>query len=85
MAELIARVRREIPLERVGAQACSGDCQGCSRKLIEYLESELQSWELRLAQGETPGLADLSRLIKISTKIQRVLVRNGLVASAPGG
>lgn len=83
MGELIARVRREIPFESVAAQACSGDCQGCSRKLVEYLECELGAWELRLARGERPGLADLSRLIRVSTKIQRLLVRNGLIASAP--
>ncbi|WP_209262279.1 hypothetical protein [Thiorhodococcus minor] len=79
MRGLIAEIRARMPFASAEAQICSGDCNGCSRKLLDYLESELDAWELRLGEGETPGLDDLSRLIRISKKVYRVLARNGLV------
>ncbi|WP_200331108.1 hypothetical protein [Thiocystis violacea] len=84
MRELIAQVRAAIPFESAEAQLCSGVCNGCSRKLLEYLDTELEDWERRLAQGEKPGLDDFSRLIRTSRKIHRVLERNGLVEASRG-
>lgn len=48
-------------------------------KLLNYLESELDDWESRLAAGERPGLVDLSRLIRSSRKIARALHKAGLM------
>lgn len=81
MRDLIAQIRARLPFASAEAQICSGDCTGCSRKLLDYLESELDAWELRLDQGETPGLDDLSRLIRTSKKVYRALERNGLLKS----
>ncbi|WP_296805183.1 hypothetical protein [Thiocapsa sp.] len=77
LRQLIEQVRAAIPFEAAQARACSGDCSGCSQKLLDYLEGELAAWEQRLAEGERPSLADLSRLAKTARKIHRVLVRNG--------
>lgn len=79
MRSLIDEVRQALPFESAEAQRCSGDCNGCSKKLLDYLETELDDWEHRLASGEKPGLDDLSRLVRTSRKVHRVLVRNGLI------
>ena len=80
MQQLIEEVRAEIPFDAAQARVCSGDCSGCSQKLLDYLEGELAAWEQRLAEGDRPSLADLSRLAKTARKIHRVLVRNGVLS-----
>lgn len=80
MRDLIAQVRHALPFDLPEARVCDGPCKGCSHKLLDYLESELEDWELRLAQGEQPGLLELSRLAKTSRKVHRVLSKNGLTS-----
>ncbi|EGV18923.1 hypothetical protein [Thiocapsa marina] len=79
MRHLIDEVRAAIPFDADDARVCSGDCAGCSQKLLDYLEGELEAWQQRLAEGDRPSLADLSRLAKTARKIHRVLVRNGIL------
>jgi hypothetical protein len=79
MAQLIGQIRQALPFDAHEAGACAGPCEGCSVKLLDYLESELEQWEARLRAGERPGLADLSKLACSAHKIQRVLQRNGLL------
>lgn len=79
MQQLIARIRREFPFDRPEAQVCAGPCNGCSLKLLTFLESELDAWEARLDAGERPGLAELSQLIRTSRKIGRVLAKSDLI------
>lgn len=79
MRGLIARIRETIPFDLPAARICTGECQGCSMKLLDFLDTELSDWEQRLTSGERPGLADLSRLERLARKVHGVLVRNGLV------
>jgi hypothetical protein len=79
MHQLIAQVRDAIPFGLPAAQACTGECDGCTVKLLEYLDGELAGWEARLAAGERPSLKDLQRLEQTSRKVYRVLAANGLV------
>ena len=79
MRQLIDQVRAAIPFDTPQARICSGDCSGCSQKLLDYLEGELAAGEQRLADGDRPSLADLSRLAKTARNIHRVLVRNGVL------
>lgn len=79
MRQLIAQVRQALPFDLPEARVCDGPCEGCSLKLLDFLETELDDWEQRLDQGEKPGLAELSRLAKSSSRIHRILERNGLV------
>ena len=85
MRQLIDQVREAMPFDAPQAQVCTGPCDGCSLKLLSFLDSELQEWERRLADGERPNLGDLSRLASISRKIYGVLERNGLVAPERAG
>lgn len=79
MHQLIGRIRTTFPFDRPESQICAGPCQGCSMKLLGYLESELDGWEGRLANGERPGLAELSQLIRTSRKIGRALEKSKLM------
>jgi len=83
MRQLIAQVRDAVPFDAPEDQVCSGPCDGCSMKLLAFLESELEGWERRLDQGERPNFGDLSRLAKVSRKVYGVLERNGLVGPEP--
>lgn len=79
MRNLIAQVRTTFPFDLPEANLCTGVCQGCSLKLLEFVGMELAGWEARLAEGEKPNLGDLDRLAKICKKTYRVLERNGLM------
>lgn len=79
MRNLIAEIRNRLPFDKPEAQICSDPCRGCSIKLLDYMQSELEAWEQRLDAGEKPGLADLSRLEKKGRKIYRKLRENQLV------
>ena len=79
MRQLIDRVRAGIPFGLSQEVLCGDACQGCSSKLLLYLETELDEWELKLANGFVPDFADLSRLAGQCKKIAQVLQQNGLL------
>ena len=79
MQTLIADVRSAIPFDDPQAQECPDLCQGCSPKLLAFLDTELEEWEQRLAAGETPSFGDLHRLGKTCKKVYAVLQKNGLI------
>jgi hypothetical protein len=81
MGQLIAEVRTAIPFDAPASQVCSGECDLCALKLLEYLDGELGAWEQRLEAGETPHLGDLARLAKTSRKVHAALEKNGLITS----
>ena len=83
MRQLIDEVRHALPFDLPEARVCKGPCDGCSLKLLDFLEMELEQWERRLGQGEKPGLAELSKLAKTSRRIYRVLEKNGLLDTNP--
>jgi hypothetical protein len=76
MRQLIEQVRESIPFGLSDEQICGDSCEGCPSKLLIYLESELDTWESRLADGVVPSFGDLDRLAKQGRKIHRVLQRN---------
>ena len=79
MRQLIAQVREAIPFDLTDEQICADSCQGCSVKLLAFLEEQLETWKLRLAAGEQPNFADLAKLAKTSKRIYQVLEQNGLL------
>ena len=82
MHQLIAQIREAIPFALSPEQMCDGECRGCSLKLVEFLDSELISWEMRLRDGEKPDLLALSRLARTAKRIHKVLERNGIIDHA---
>ncbi len=84
MHDLITQVRAVMPFSLNNEQICSDSCDGCSVKLLAFLESELDAWEQRLQDGERPDFADLSNLANTSKKIYQVLHKNGLCRNSAG-
>jgi hypothetical protein len=79
MQDLINEVRQHIPFELSLADTCSDNCNGCSVKLLEFLDMELNDWQRRLDQHETPNFGDIKRLANMSKKIYKALQKNCLV------
>ncbi len=82
MFQLIGQIREALPFDSPAARVCEGPCDGCSMKLLEYMDQELENWEHRLAEGESPDFGDLAKLAKSAGKIHSVLSRNGLIPEA---
>ena len=79
MQNLIDEVRSTLPFGASEAQLCADSCQGCSMKLLEFLESELDDWEQKLQDGVKPSFGDINRMGKTCKKVYTILKKNGLV------
>ena len=80
MNDLIIEVREAFPFAMPEAEMCSGICIGCSKKLLEIVDSELCYWESQLEAGEAPTFGELRRLGKLCKNVHRTLKRNKLVS-----
>jgi hypothetical protein len=78
MRQLIQQAREAIPFGLPDESLCGDSCQGCSSKLLIFLETELDGWERKLADGVVPTFGDLQRLGKQCRKIHRILQENGV-------
>jgi len=81
MADLISQIRDTIPFDTPMSELCNGPCTGCSKKLLDFLDTEIEEWESNIAAGEQPNLGDIHNLAKTSRKIYAVLKKNGLVTN----
>jgi hypothetical protein len=80
MRNLTQDIRRAIPFDEMNdARVCAGLCIGCAKKLLEYLEQEVEYWETQLALGETPSLGDVQKLARSGKKIYKVLQLNKIL------
>lgn len=79
MQNLIKDVRAAFPFGASDARLCSDSCQGCSKKLLEFLDTELDDWEHKLQQGVQPNFGDIHRMGKTCKKVYTALKRNGLI------
>jgi len=79
MKTLIEEIRQIMPFEDLDANICTGQCNHCSVKLLEFLDTQIDEWEFRLKQGEIPSLKDIDELSKTSKKIYRALDKQNLI------
>ncbi|GGK62310.1 hypothetical protein [Amphritea balenae] len=79
MNDLIAQIRETIPFDTPMSELCNGPCTGCSKKLLDFLDTEVEEWETNIATGTTPSLGEIHSLAKTSRKIYAVLKKNGLI------
>ncbi|MGF1709878.1 hypothetical protein L4C37_04735 [Vibrio kagoshimensis] len=81
MLSLIEEVKTELPLYESETFICGpkGSCIGCSKKLLELVDSELVYWEHSIARGEAPNFEELRRFGKLCNSVRRGLQRNGLL------
>jgi len=81
MRQIIAEVRTTLPFSMPADQLCAGPCKGCAKKLLEYLDQEIDEWEQKLDANEKPTLGDVSKFAKTCTRIHDAIAANGLIAS----
>ncbi len=79
MQGLIREIREVIPFGLSADDICKDECRNCSLKLLEYLATELDSWQYRLDNAEIPDFRDLSKLARSGRKIYSALNKNGLI------
>ncbi|MDH5764797.1 MAG: hypothetical protein OEZ38_02185 [Gammaproteobacteria bacterium] len=79
MQNLIDEVRAAMPFDAGEAQLCADTCNGCSLKLLEFLDMELQDWEQKLQDGVKPSFGDIHKMGKTCKKVYMVLKKNGLI------
>lgn len=79
MRAIIGEARRALPFHLPAAELCAGPCQGCPKKLLEFIDGELFDWTERLDRGEIPTLGDVSALGKRCRKIYAAIAKNGLI------
>ena len=79
MQNLIDEVRATMPFDAGEAQLCADSCNGCSLKLLEFLDMELLDWEQKLQDGVEPSFGDIHKMGKTCKKIYMILKKNGLV------
>lgn len=79
MKGIILKARESIPFDHQAGDLCGEDCRGCSLKLLEYLDTELLTWQDKLEQGITPNLGEVDKLAKSCNKIYHVLEKNGVI------
>lgn len=79
MIQLLDKAQVAFPFEMDEAQICAGECIGCPKKLLAYLEMELADWQGRMDDGHIPTLGSVDKLNRTCTKIHRVLQKNGLM------
>ncbi|MBR9869102.1 MAG: hypothetical protein GYB20_18795 [Oceanospirillales bacterium] len=79
MRNLIADIRSAIPFDTPQEKLCNGPCTGCAKKLLDYLDMELEEKETSINAGQIPGLGELNRLKKSAVKIHAALIKNGLI------
>ncbi|MDH5913496.1 hypothetical protein L8R80_03270 [Vibrio splendidus] len=85
MLSLIEEVKNELPLYESETFICGpkGNCSGCSKKLLEMVDSELMYWEHSISIGQGPNFEELRRFGKLCSSVRRGLERNGLVEKRP--
>ncbi|MBF0264147.1 MAG: hypothetical protein HQL46_02670 [Gammaproteobacteria bacterium] len=76
---VINQIREVMPFEDLEATICTGQCNQCSVKLLEYLDTLIEEWEFRLKQGDIPSFGEIAQLAKTSKKIYKILEKNNLV------
>lgn len=83
MLQLISQVKAEFPLYEPSTFICgvNTDCQGCPKKLLEMVDSEINYWEHAIARGVVPTFDQLRRFGKMCLGVRRGLARNNLLYS----
>lgn len=81
MLQIIEQVKDEFPLYESDTFACGPDnsCQGCPKKLLELVDTELTYWESVIARGVTPDFDEITRFGKLCKNVRRGLVRNNVL------
>lgn len=85
MQNIIDDVKHQFPLYDEDTFVCGPDnsCQGCPKKLMELVDSDLTYWEHQVQRGIAPTFDELNRFGKMCKNVRRALVRNGRIIDSP--
>ncbi|MGO1297039.1 MAG: hypothetical protein ACTMIA_06960 [Vibrio sp.] len=85
MHNIIDAVKAEFPLYQADTFVCGPDneCQGCPKKLMELVDTELSYWEHAMNRGITPTFDELRQFGKMCKNVRRGLVRNKRIPAEP--
>lgn len=78
MLLMLHEIRTKIPFDLPETTICGGDCRGCSKKMLELLDTEVGYWE-SVIEWQQPSLADLKNLQQLALRTFKILQRNKLV------
>lgn len=83
MLGIIEQVKDEFPLYESETFVCGPDnsCQGCPKKLLELVDTELTYWESAIERGVTPDFDEITRFGKLCKNVRRGLVRNNILSA----
>jgi len=79
MFELIDQIKSALSMDTRTNDVCSGQCNACDSKLIDFISLEVEDWEQRLNSGEIPDFKDLSKLAKTGLKVHTALDKRGYI------
>ncbi len=79
MTRVISDIRRVFPFDAPEAHICRSKCIGCSKKLLSFLETEIEDWQTKMEQGVAPKLGDIQQLSKMAKKIGKALQKNAIL------
>ncbi|MCL1060676.1 hypothetical protein MK852_00740 [Shewanella benthica] len=83
MLLLIEQVKDGLPLYEPDTFICApdGSCEGCPKKLLELVDTELTYWESAIERGAIPNFDEISRFGKLCKNVRRGLVRNNILSA----
>jgi len=76
---LIEQAREKIPFGLSFDGNCEGRCDECPEKFMEFLDVNLNDWELRLGKGYIPDLGDVETLARDCKMVYRILQKRELI------
>jgi len=76
---LINSIRALFPFDMPEAQLCAGTCIGCPKKLLAFMDSELDDLQNRINQNDKINFGNLKTLERQANKIKKVLQKNQLI------
>ncbi|MFL0801319.1 MAG: hypothetical protein K6L80_12760 [Agarilytica sp.] len=79
MTRVIYDIRRAFPFDAPEAHICRSSCIGCSKKLLSFLETEIDDWQTKMEHGTAPKLGDIQQLSKMAKKIGKALEKNAIL------
>ncbi len=79
MHGLITRAREYFPFQDPATSLCHDNCRGCAKKLLSYLESEIDAWDSALSEKNAPKLGDIQHLSRLALKIDKALKNHAML------
>jgi hypothetical protein len=81
MQTMINEINQRFPMGAPDRDICLGICSGCPKKLLQFMEMQLEDWQEALDNGEIPTFKQLQKRATQARKIEAVLIKNELITT----